>query len=94
MVLYSFHAFGKLNKGQLLMMDVLRLAPKRLVTWRIETDQRPGMVRVRENRTYAREVAAKLVQEKRRELKNGASQKDVLTLLGSSCVAFVRLGTR
>ena len=51
------------------MMDVLRLAPKRFVTWWIETDQRPGMVKLRENRTYAREVAFKLVQEKRQELR-------------------------
>jgi len=57
-----------------------------------ERDQRPGMVRLRKNREYTHEVAAKLIEEKKRELKDGASRRDVLSLLGSSCVASVKPG--
>ena len=68
-------------------MDVLKLAPKGFVTWMMERDKSPGMTRLRENRTYAREVAAKLIEDKRQELKNGTSQKDLLSLLGQFCAA-------
>ena len=89
---HSFDAFSGLSKGQLFMIDVLNWAPENLVTWFIETDKRPGIVKLRENRAYAHEVAAKLIKEKRQELKDGTSQRDVLTLLGSSCLAFVDVG--
>ena len=80
----SFDAFGLLSKGQILMMDALMRVPTGFATWIIETDQRPGMVRVREHRKYAHEVAAKLIEEKRKELKDGTSQRDIMTSLGSS----------
>ena len=51
------------------------------------------MVKLRENRTYAHEVAVKLIEEKRQELKDGTSRRDVLTLLGSSSVTFMKLST-
>jgi hypothetical protein len=54
----------------------------------IERDQRPGMIRVRENRKHAHEVAAKLIEAKKQELKDGAPRRDFLTLLGSSRPAF------
>ena len=73
------------------MIDLLRWAPESLVTWIIETDNRPGMVKLRENRTCAHEVAAKLIGEKRQELKDGAPQRDVLALLGSSRLIFPKL---
>ena len=46
-----------------------------------------GMVRLRENKTYAREVATKLIEEKKQELKDGNHRRDVLSLLGRSSVA-------
>ena len=73
------------------MMDALSWTPVRFASWVFETDQRPGLVRLRENRAYGHEVAAKLIDERKRELKNGASRKDILSLLGSSCVALLKL---
>ena len=52
------------------------------------------MVNLRENKRYAHEVAAKLIEEKRQELENGTSQKDVLSLLGSFCVRLTKLDVR
>jgi len=45
------------------------------------------MVKLRENREHAHEVAAKLIEEKRQELKDGASQRDLLSLLVKSSSA-------
>ena len=80
----SFAAFGRIPKEQILLMDSLKWAPADFATWLFEWDKRPGMVNLRENKTYAHEVAAKLVEEKRQELKDGTSRKDLLSLLGSS----------
>ena len=73
------------------MMDVLKVAPEGFVTWMMERSKRPAMVRLLENRTYTRKVAAKLIDDKRQELKDGTSRRDVLSLLGSSCAAVVKL---
>ena len=73
------------------MMDALRWTPIRFVNWFFERNRSPGVMRLRENREYAHEVAAKLIEEKRQELKAGAPRRDVLTLLGSSCATFLRL---
>jgi hypothetical protein len=67
-------------------MDAFKWAPRGFATWVFERDQSPGIAKLRENRTYAREVAAKLIEEKKQELKNGTSRRDLLSLLGSSCV--------
>ena len=56
----------------------------------MKRDKRPGMVNLRKNKTYAREVGTKLIEEKRQELKDGTSRKDLLSLLGSSCVPIVK----
>lgn len=92
-VFHSFDVFGGQSKGRLFLVDALRWAPTAFTAWVFEVDQRPGTVKLRENRAYAHEVAAKLIEDKRQELKDGTSQRDVLTLLGSSCVAFVELFT-
>ena len=70
---HSIGAFASAPKRRIFIMDVLKLAPKGFVTWMMERDKSPGMTRLRENRTYAREVAAKLIEDKKRELKNGTS---------------------
>ena len=90
-VFHSFDAFGRLSRGQLFMMDALRWTPVSFATWIFETDQRPGMARLRENRAYGREVAGKLIEEKKQGLKDGASRNDIMTLLGSSRAALTRL---
>ena len=70
------------------MMDALRWAPKGFATWIFERSKRSSMVRFRENRVHVHEVARKLVEEKRQELKDGTSRRDVLSLLGSSRLSF------
>ena len=90
----SFGAFGVVSKERMFMMNALRWAPEGSTTWMFERDQRPGMVKLRENRTYAHEVAAKLIEEKRRELKDGTSRRDLLSLLGPSFIPFMKLDAR
>jgi hypothetical protein len=90
-VFHSFDAFGMLSKGQIFMMDTLKWVPTAFATWVFETDQSPGMVKLREHRKYVHGVAAKLIEEKKQELKDGTSRKDVMTLFGSSRVTFMGL---
>ena len=79
---YSFSAFGSLSKERLLLLDSLKWAPIGLLGFFLERDQSPGMAGMRENRKLAHEVARKLIEDKREELKNGTSRRDVLSLLG------------
>ncbi|KAF9778983.1 cytochrome P450 [Thelephora terrestris] len=76
-----FDAFGKPSKGRIFVLDVLAWAPEGTGVWLFDRNKSPGMVRLRENKKCAHEVAAKLIEEKRQELKDGASRKDVLSLL-------------
>jgi len=92
--LHSFGAFGIPSQGRLFIQDVFKWAPKGFATWLLERDQSPGAVNVRKNREYAHEVAAELIEEKRQELKDGTSRKDLLSLLGLSCIAFMKLAIR
>lgn len=87
----SFGAFGRLSEGDFFVMNALRSAPKGFLAWLMERDQRPGMVKLRENRSYAHKVAAKLIQDKKQELKDGTPRKDLLSLLGSSRITFPML---
>ena len=66
------------------MLDAFQWLPNGFGAWVYGADNRPGMVRLQENKKYAHEVATKLIEEKRQELKDGTSRKDVLSLLGSS----------
>ena len=88
----SFEAFGVPSKERVLVMNAFRWAPEGSTTWMFERDQSPGMVNLRKNREYAHEVAAKLIEEKRQELRDGTSRKDLLSLLGPSCVPSMDCG--
>jgi len=83
-----------LPKKRLFMMNAFRWAPGGFTTWMLERDKGPGMVNARKNREYAHEVATKLIREKRQELKDGASRRDVLSLLGTPYILFINLGAR
>jgi hypothetical protein len=74
------------SKRRVFLMEVLKWAPKGFVPWFFSNDNHPGMVRLRENKKYGHEVAMKLIEEKRQELKDGNSRKDLLSLLGLFCV--------
>ncbi|KAF9778997.1 cytochrome P450 [Thelephora terrestris] len=77
----SFNAFGPPSKGRGLIMDLLKWAPKGLGAWLTDRSKSPGMIKLRENKTYAHEVASKLIKEKKQEMKDGTSGKDFLSLL-------------
>jgi len=94
MVSHSFEAFGTPSRGGLFVMNALRWTPEGFTTWMLERDQSPGMVSLRKNGEYGREVVAKLIEEKRQELKDGTSRKDLLSLLGPSCVLFMDPGAQ
>lgn len=89
-VFLSFDAFGIPSKGRLFMMDAFKWAPEGSGVWLFDRDKSPGMARLRENKTCAHEIAAKLIEEKKEELADGTSRKDVLSLLGPSCISFAR----
>jgi hypothetical protein len=66
------------------IMEIIKWAPEGLFAWMIDKSPRPELARLRENKIYSHKAAAKLIDEKKQELKDGASRKDVLSLLGSS----------
>lgn len=74
------------SKWRVFMMDAFKWAPKGFATWVFNRSSTPGIVQIRENKTLAHEVAARLIDEKRQELKDGTSRKDILSLLGSSAL--------
>lgn len=85
-----FHRFAgdTLTKGRLFVMDCFKWAPKGAFLWLLDWGKGPQMIKLRQNRTYAHEVASKLIEEKRQELKDGTSRKDILSLLGPSFIFF------
>lgn len=85
---YSFGAFGCPSKEVLFVLDAFKWAPTGFATWIINKGKSPGMVNLRENRKYSHQVATQLIGEKRQELRDCASRKDLLSLLGSSCIPF------
>lgn len=76
-----FHAFGRLSKQSLFLLDALKWAPKGLAPWVLDRKKSAEMERLRKNKMYAHEVAMKLIENKRQELKDGTSRKDLLSLL-------------
>ena len=87
---HRFSSLGKPSKKRLFVMDFIQWAPKGSGTWLFNRDKSPGMVKLRENMTYVHEVAAKLVEDKRQEMMDGAPRKDLLSLLGPSRISFAQ----
>ena len=73
------------------MIDVLKWAPTGSFAWLSARDRSPGMVNLRQNGAYMHEVAKNLIEDKRQELKNGTSRRDILSLLGLSRLPFTKL---
>jgi hypothetical protein len=82
---HSFDAFDKPSKERVFVMDAMtKWAPKGFFTWIADRSQLPAMVRLRENKMHAHEAAAKLIKEKKQDLKDcGRSRRDLLSLMGS-----------
>jgi len=53
-----------------------------LLTWIFNNSSRPGLMNLRRNMDLGRSIARQLLESKRRELKDGAARKDVMSLLG------------
>lgn len=95
MVTFAFHSFdvfGTPSKERLFMADCFKWAPKGLGVWLFNRNKSPGMAKLRKNQAYTHEVAVKLLKEKRQEIKDGTSRKDLLSLLGLSSISFVERG--
>ena len=93
-IIHSFDMLAWPTKGRIFAIDAIsKFAPKGFITWMMEKDRGPAAARLRENRTYVHEVAAKLIEDKKEELKNGTLGKDVLSTIGPSRVASVKLYT-
>lgn len=81
----SFDLSRSLSKRNVFIMSFIRnWAPTGFIAWMFNMSKGPEMINIRENREYAHEVATKLIEEKRQELKNGTSRKDILSLLVKS----------
>ena len=93
-VFHSYDARGKSSKGRLFVMDSFKWVPKGFGLWLLNKDNSLGSVRLRENKKYVHEVAAKLIEEKKQALKDGTSRRDLLSLLGLSYVSFLRHNRR
>lgn len=86
MVTVAFHSsVGRPNKQRLFIMEAFKWAPTGFGSWVVNRDK--AMVKLWENKMYAHEVAAKLIKEKKQELEDGNSRRDVLSLLGWSFAA-------
>ena len=72
------------SKGHFFVLDALQWTPPGFPTWLLNRSKDSGLKGLRENKKYVYEVAAKLIENKRQEMKDGASRKDLLSLLGSS----------
>ena len=64
-------------------MNLCRYLPTRLIRYMLETGSDPALVNARQNRAHAHRVARELIEQKRREMAVGQSEKDVLSLLGA-----------
>ena len=71
-------------KGHILFRNVTRWLPGGLLTWLAERGQKSSQIKLRQNRTEAHRVARILIDQKREELRDGTSRRDVLSLLGLS----------
>jgi hypothetical protein len=79
---YRDSALGtKMPPVQIFVADAGQYLPYGAVTWLFEKDDRPGSVKIRENRKQAHAVARKLIDAKRENILNGEQGKDVLSLL-------------
>ncbi|KAF9780802.1 cytochrome P450 [Thelephora terrestris] len=77
----TFDAGASLSKIYLFVMDCFKWAPKGSFLWLIDWGKSPQLTKLRQNKIYAHEVATQLIEEKRQELKDGTSRKDILSLL-------------
>ena len=70
------------TKGFLFLLNVSRWAPKGVWPWVLEHSKLPALVRLRANRLMLQALARNLIESKRKEVKEGVTRGDVMSLLG------------
>jgi hypothetical protein len=78
-----YSTFGTRTRGQFLFANLSRHLPGWLIRYIFETGWGPALQKIRENRDHAHRVARELIEQKRREMVVGQSEKDTLSLLGA-----------
>jgi hypothetical protein len=76
--------FGNLTKEFFFFRDAINLLPSGILTWILEKGPSYRHTNLKQNRDEAHRVARALIGAKREELKAGTSQRDLMSLLGSS----------
>lgn len=79
-----YSTFGTPTRGQILFMNLCEYFPSGFIRYVFETGSDPALQKVRQNRLHVRRVARDLIEQKRRDMAVGQSEKDVLSLLGVS----------
>jgi hypothetical protein len=79
-----YSTFGNLTRGRLLVLNLCRYLPGWSIQYVFEAGSGPAVQKIRENRDHAHRVARELIEQKRRQMVVGQSEKDVLSLLGAS----------
>ena len=79
-----YSTFGVMTRGQILFMNLCQHLPGWLIRSMFEMGSDPVLQKIRENRDHTCRVAKELVEQKRREMVVGQSEKDILSLLGAS----------
>jgi hypothetical protein len=79
-----YSTFGDMTRGQILFVGLSRHLPGWFIRYLFEMGPGPALQKVRENRDHAHRVARELIEQKRREMVVGQSEKDILSLLGVS----------
>ena len=77
----SFTTFGNPSRLLVFFMAATRWFPG-LITWVYDHSNHSGMQKLRRNKDEASNVARKLLDLKRQELKDGTSRRDTMSLLG------------
>ena len=77
-----YSTFGTPTHGQILFMNLCDYFPSRFIRYMFETGSDPALQKVRLNRVHVHRVARELIEQKRREMAVGQSEKDILSLLG------------
>jgi len=84
-----YSTFGTPTHGQILFMNLCGYFPSRFIRYVFETGSDPALQKVRQNRLHVRRMARELIEQKRREMAVGQSEKDILSLLGAPHHTFV-----
>jgi len=73
-----------MSRGRIFLVGLCQHLPGWFIPYIFEAGSDPALQKIRENRNLAHRVARELIEQKRREMVVGQSEKDILSLLGAS----------